>query len=87
MPKRRGARQDDHGSEGNDGRESGATARRPAWQAGHLPHMQAGGSGEEPDWVAGLIQERLLEGLFHDGAGDQERPEEGATGPGESRPG
>ena len=86
MPKRPGVSkhsvsQDDHGPVGSDGRGAGATARRPGWHAGHLPHMAGAGSGEEPDWVTGLIQERLLDGLFQDGAGDQERPGEGATGP------
>jgi hypothetical protein len=81
MPKRRSARQDDHGPEYGDGRESGAAARGRGWQAGHLPHVPGAGSGEEPDWVTGLIQERLLDGLFQDRAGDQERPGEGVKGP------
>jgi hypothetical protein len=75
------ASQDDHGPGDSDVRESGTAARRSGWQAGHLPRVPGAVSGEEPDWITGLLQDRLLDGLFQDGAGDQERPEAGTTGP------
>jgi hypothetical protein len=52
--------------------------KRPGWQAGRLPRMPAAAPGEEPDWVTGLLHERLLDGLLEDQAGDQDRPEHGA---------
>ena len=86
MPKRpsgskHSASQDDDGLEGSDGPEPESASKRSQWQAGHLPHMAGGPSGEEPDWVTGFLQERLLDGLFQDEAGDQERPEKGVGSP------
>jgi hypothetical protein len=39
--------------------------------------MPGASSDEEPDWVTGFLQERLLDGLFQDESGNQERPEKG----------
>jgi len=35
--------------------------------------------GEEPDWLAGLLQERALDGLFEGRSGDQDHVEDGAS--------
>jgi hypothetical protein len=78
MPKRHSTGQKHHGPEGSDGPEPESARKRSGWQAGHLPHMPGAASGEEPDWVTGFLKERVLDGLFQDGAGDQEHPEEGA---------
>jgi hypothetical protein len=56
---------------GGDDRESEASAKRPAWHAGHLPRMPRDASDDEPDWVTGWFHERLLEGLSEERAEDR----------------
>jgi hypothetical protein len=75
MAKPRGG-QDDQGAPGGEDRESEAAAKRPAWHAGHLPHMPRDASGDEPDWVTGWFHERLLDGL------SEQRAEDGRAGSG-----
>ena len=72
--KRHGGSKKDKGAAGGDDRVSEATTTRTGWQPGHLPRMPD--VGGEPDWVTGLLQERLLGGLLED-PGDHERPEDG----------
>jgi hypothetical protein len=68
----RSGKQDER-APGGDDREPGATAKRPAWQKGHLPRMPRDSSDDEADWVTGWFHERLLDGLSEQRAEDQEQ--------------
>jgi hypothetical protein len=49
---------------GSDDPKSGATAKSQCGRRDTLPRTPGAASREEPDWITGLLQERLLGGLF-----------------------